>query len=63
MKTGDKIAIFEGNDRFYFEKPAMLAFKRAEKAFAVEAAKTGFETEEDILQQGPDFSRVWLFFF
>ena len=30
------------------ENSAMLAFKRAEEAFAGEAKKAGFETEEDI---------------
>lgn len=48
LKTGDKIVIFEENGRFYFENSAMLAFKGAEEAFAGEAAKAGFETEEDM---------------
>ncbi len=48
LKTGDKIVIFEENGRFYFENSAMLALKRAEEAFAGEAAKAGFETEEDM---------------
>lgn len=48
LKTGDKIVIFEENGRFYFENSAMLAFKRAEEAFAGEDAKAGFETEEDM---------------
>ncbi len=48
LKTGDKVVIFEENGRFYFENPAMLAFKRAEDAFAGEARKVGFETEEDM---------------
>lgn len=48
LKTGDKIVIFEENGRFYFENSAMLAFQRAEEAFAGEAAKAGFETEEDM---------------
>ena len=38
----------EENGRFYFENSAMLAFKRAEDAFAGEAQKAGFETEEDM---------------
>ena len=45
LRTGDKIVILEENGRFYF---AMLAFKRAEDAFAGEAQKAGFETEEDM---------------
>ena len=40
LKAGDKIVIFEENGR--------LAFKRAEEAFSGEAAKAGFETEEDM---------------
>ena len=48
LKTGDKIVIFEENGRFYFDNSAMLAFKRVEEAFAGEAAKAGFETEEDM---------------
>ena len=36
------------NGRFYFENSAMLAFKRAEEAFAGEALKAGFETEDDL---------------
>ena len=48
LKAGDKVLIFEENGRFYFENSAMLAFKRAEEAFAGEAAKAGFETEEDM---------------
>ena len=48
LRTGDKIVILEENGRFYFENSAMLAFKRAEDAFAGEAQKAGFETEEDI---------------
>ena len=39
LKTGDKIVILEENGRFYFENSAMLAFKRAEEAFAGEAEK------------------------
>ena len=48
LKTGDKIVIFEENGKFYIENSAMLAFKRAEEAFAGEAAKVGFKTEEDM---------------
>ena len=48
LKTGDKVIIFEENGRFYFENSAMLAFKRVEEAFAGEAAKAGFETEESM---------------
>lgn len=48
LRTGDKIVILEENGRFYFENAAMLAFKRAEDAFAGEAQKAGFETEEDM---------------
>ncbi len=40
--------IFEENGRFYFENSAMLAFKRAEEAFAGEAEKAGFRTEEEM---------------
>ena len=39
LRTGDKIVILEENGRFYFENSAMLAFKRAEDAFAGEAQK------------------------
>lgn len=46
LKTGDKIVIIEENGRFYFENSAMLAFKRAEEAFAGEAQNAGFESEE-----------------
>lgn len=48
LKAGDKIVIFEENGRFYFENSAMLAFKRAEEAFAGEAQRVGFQTEEDM---------------
>ena len=48
LRAGDKIVILEENGRFYFENSAMLAFKRAEEAFAGEAQKAGFETEEDM---------------
>ena len=48
LKTGDKIVIFEENGRFYIENSAMLAFKRAEEAFAGEATRAGFKTEEDM---------------
>lgn len=48
LKTGDKIVILEENGRFYFENSAMSAFKRAEEAFAGEARKAGFETEDDM---------------
>lgn len=48
LKTGDKIVIFEENGRFYFENSAMLAFKRAEEAFAGEAENAGFRTEEEM---------------
>lgn len=34
LRAGDKIVILEENGRFYFENSAMLAFKRAEEAFA-----------------------------
>lgn len=48
LKAGDKIVILEENGRFYFENSAMLAFKRAEDAFAGEAEKAGFSTEEEM---------------
>lgn len=48
LKAGDKIVIFEENGRFYLENSAMIAFKRVEEAFAGEAAKAGFELEEDM---------------
>ena len=48
MQNGNKIVIFEENGRFYFENSAMLAFKRAEEAFAGEAEKAGFQTEEEM---------------
>ncbi|MCM1253268.1 MAG: AbrB/MazE/SpoVT family DNA-binding domain-containing protein [Clostridium sp.] len=48
LKTGDKIVILEENGRFYFENSAMLAFKRVEDAFAGEAEKAGFSTEEEM---------------
>ncbi len=48
LKAGDKIVILEENGRFYFENSAMLAFKRVEDAFAGEAGKAGFSTEEEM---------------
>ena len=48
LKTGDKIVILEENGRFYLENPAMLAFKRAEEAFAGEAERAGFASEEEM---------------
>lgn len=48
LKTGDKVIIFEENGRFYFENSAALAFKHVEDAFAGEAEKAGFKTEEDM---------------
>ena len=48
LKAGDKIVILEENGRFYFENSAMLAFKRAEDAFAGEAEKAGFTTEKEM---------------
>lgn len=48
LKAGDKIVIFEENGRFYLENSAMMAFKRVEEAFAGEAIKAGFESEEDM---------------
>ena len=48
LKTGDKFVIFVENKICYFENPAVLAFKRAEDAFAGKAAKAGFSTEEEM---------------
>ena len=48
LKAGDKIVILEEDGRFYFENSAMLAFKRVEDAFAGEAEKAGFNTEEEM---------------
>lgn len=48
LKAGDKIVILEENGRFYFENSAMLAFKRAEEAFAGEAQRAGFQNEEEL---------------
>ncbi|MDO5574602.1 MAG: AbrB/MazE/SpoVT family DNA-binding domain-containing protein [bacterium] len=48
LKTGDKIVILEENGRFYLENSALLAFKHVENAFAGEAEKAGFETEEEM---------------
>ncbi len=38
----------EENGRFYFENSAMLAFKRAEDAFAGEAERAGFTSEDEM---------------
>lgn len=38
----------EENGRFYLENSAILAFKRAEEAFAGEMEKAGFTSEEDL---------------
>lgn len=57
LKTGDKIVILEENGRFYFENSAMLAFKRAENAFAGEAEKAGFETEEEMQEYMKDIRK------
>lgn len=48
LRAGDKIVILEENGRFYFENSAMLAFKRVEEAFAGEAEKAGFNTEQEM---------------
>ena len=48
IKAGDKIVILEENGRFYFENSAVLAFQRVEDAFAGEAEKAGFSTEEEM---------------
>lgn len=48
LKAGDKIVILEENGRFYFENSAMLAFRRAEEAFAKEAEKAGFASEKEM---------------
>jgi hypothetical protein len=48
LKAGDKIVIFEENDRFYFENSGMLAFKKAEEAFEGVAEASGFQTEEEM---------------
>ena len=48
LRAGDKIVILEENGRFFFENSAMLAFKQVEDAFAGEAQKAGFESEEDM---------------
>ncbi|MCX4338676.1 MAG: AbrB/MazE/SpoVT family DNA-binding domain-containing protein [Lachnospiraceae bacterium] len=48
LKAGDKIVILEEDGRFYFDNSAMLAFKRVEEAFAGEAQKAGFTTEEEM---------------
>ena len=55
LRTGDKIVILEENGRFYFENSAMLAFKRAEEAFAGEAQKAGFETEQEMQDYMKEF--------
>ena len=57
LKTGDKIVILEENGRFYFENSAMLAFKRAENAFAGEDEKAGFETEEEMQEYMKDIRK------
>lgn len=48
LNPGDKIIILEENGRFYIENAAMMAFKRVEDAFAGEAKKAGFETEDSM---------------
>lgn len=50
LKAGDKVVIFEENGRFYFENSAMLAFQKVEEAFAGEAEKVGFHTEEEMME-------------
>ena len=57
LKAGDKVVILEENGRFYFENSAMLAFKRVEDAFAGEAAKAGFNTEEEMQDYMKDIRR------
>ena len=48
LRAGDKVVILEENGRFYFENSAMLAFRRAEEAFAGEAERAGFTSEEEM---------------
>lgn len=48
LKAGDKIVISEEKGIYYFENSGMLAFKRAEEAFAKEAEKAGFQSEEEM---------------
>jgi len=57
LKAGDKIVISEENGRFYFENSAMMAFKRAEDAFAGEAEKAGFSTEEEMQEYMKDIRK------
>ena len=47
LKAGDKIVFLEENGRFYFENSAMLAFKRAEEAFAGEAERGDFRPRKN----------------
>lgn len=49
LKAGDKVVIWEEDGRFYFENSAMLAFQRVEEAFAGEAEKAGFHTEDEMM--------------
>ena len=48
LKSGDKVVIQEENGRFYFDNAALVAFTRAEQAFADAASQAGFSSEDEM---------------
>ncbi len=48
LKSGDKVVIQEENGRFYFDNAALVAFTRAEQAFAGAASQAGFSSEDEM---------------
>ena len=49
VKDGDKVIFLEENGRIIIENAALVALKRAQDAFAGEAARLGLQTEQDVV--------------
>ena len=49
IKEGSKVLFLEEAGRIYLENSSMEALREAQTAFAGEAERVGFETEEDVV--------------
>lgn len=48
LKTGDKVELIEEDGKLYIQNALITAFQEVADAFEGEAAKAGFETEEQM---------------
>ena len=50
LKKGDKVSFLEENGKIYFQNASHVALRNFQEKMTGEAAKAGFESEEDVVR-------------